>query len=356
VEVPQELLHYDDRRRFLAVQVAHSAERAYWVPGDDADLAALARSREAVEMSPVGESYVLYGVGAQATGERFAYYDRESGLDIPLFPDYLAFEENDRALDAKVAELQQQRKRLQAERARLSRKSVSRRRVVTAQLSALDAREKGLVRVQERTAEHYEDYDKRRLLAGKLRLLQATALGMERRSYDLEDSRDRRAFRGRLLSLIRPEARELLLEIADAYHAAFSRPLPVTSLVRSRRYQEHLRRTNPNAASIDPPPHATGLAFDVFTRHMTATEQAFLLGSVAKLERDGRVEALFERNRDHVHVFVFGNGARPAESLIAQSLERIRPSVVAKAPAARIARPAPRPAALRPPLPRGPGR
>src|SRR5262245_8842363 len=42
VPVPPELRHYDDRRRFLAVQAAETREQDYPVPQDDADLAALA--------------------------------------------------------------------------------------------------------------------------------------------------------------------------------------------------------------------------------------------------------------------------------------------------------------------------
>ena len=130
----------------------------------------------------------------------------------------------------------------------------------------------------------------------------------------------------------------------------------MTSLVRSQRYQEQPAQDElPTPPASNPPPHATGLAFDVYTRHMTATEQASLLfGSVAALEPPaGRVEALFERNRDHVHVFVFGNGARPAESLIAASIASLRPALPPRRPAARarVRASLPAAAAARPSLP-----
>jgi Family of unknown function (DUF5715) len=350
VPVPPELRHYDDRRRFLAVQAAETREQDYPVPQDEADLAALARKGELVEMEPVGETYVLYGVGAHASSEPFAHYDRESGLEIPLYADYLAFEHGDEAFDDAVHEALDRREHLQAERARLARRTPSRRRALGVEMASLQRTADGLIRVQERAAALYEDYGQRRRLSGKLHLLEETARDLGPRPYDLDDAGGRRALRGRLLSLIRPEARDLLLEIAGDYHAAFGRPLPVTSLVRSQRYQALLRRTNSNATTMDPPPHASGLAFDVYTGHMTATEQAYLLLTTARLEQAGRVEALFERNRDHIHIFVFADGVRPPETLIAQSLGQIRPAAAPRRPTAR-ARGAVPAAMARPSLP-----
>jgi hypothetical protein len=353
VPVPAELLHYDDRRRFLAVQVAETRERDYTLPGDDADLSALARSGELVEMEPVGESYVLYGVGAMASGEPFCHYDRDSGLDIPLYPDYLAYEQADDAIDAEVGKRHDRQARLKSERARLARGAATRRRALSAEILSDEHETDLVIRQQERAAMLYDDYDTRRKLAGKLKLLKGTAIGLDP-GYDLDDPASRRALRGRLLSFIRPQARDVLLEIAGSYHDLFGRPLPVTSLVRSQRYQERLRRTNPNATSIDSPPHATGLAFDVYTGHMTAIEQAHLLTTVARLEQAARVEALFERNRQHVHVFVFGGGARPAETLIAASLAQVGPQAIPRRRALPARGPAPVATAAKanlPPLP-----
>lgn len=351
VSVPPELRHYDDRRRFLAVQAAESREQELDVPQDEADLVALARSGELVEMSAVGEAYVLYGVGAHATGEAFGHYDRQSRVDVPLYPDYLAFERADQAFDEAVRELHDRRDRLRALRARLSPRAAARRRSLAAEASTLDRTADGLIRQQERAAVFYEDYQSRRMLAGKLRLLQEASRVLGPTPYNLHEASGRRAFRGRLLSFIRPEARSLILELAEGYQQIFGRPLPVTSLVRSQSYQDDLRRTNRNATALEPPPHASGLAFDVYTGLMTATEQAYLLDTVARLEGAGRVEALFERNRDHIHVFAFVDGARPAETLIAQSLAQVKPATPRRA-AARVK--APRPAALaagRPALP-----
>jgi hypothetical protein len=67
------------------------------------------------------------------------------------------------------------------------------------------------------------------------------------------------------------------------------------------------------------PPHTTGLAFDIYTFYMTGEEQQFLMNEIARLEREGQVEALRE-NRDHIHVFAFADMKPPGEELIRRSL------------------------------------
>lgn len=325
VWVPPSLMHDADRRMFLAVQVAETQEQEYDLPEDDAELAALVRDGQMVEIPAFGDGYVLYGVGAHAGGEPFAHYERSARVDIPLYSHYLEFEEADRAFDAAVTEIHERKAQVTAQRARTSRRAVRQRRALAGQIRTLDAREQQIVRQQERTAEFYEDWDRRRMLADKLHELEEVARELGGRDYDLRQPRDRRALRGRLLTFLRPEARAVMEQIAAEYAAVFERPLPVTSLVRSYRYQHVLRRTNPNATSIDSPPHSTGLAFDVLTRFMSATEQQYLMNVVARLEGEGRVEALREGNRDHIHVFAFADGVRPAAASIARSLELVAP-------------------------------
>jgi hypothetical protein len=141
------------------------------------------------------------------------------------------------------------------------------------------------------------------------------------RSYDLHDRESAREFQARLLSFLRPPALAVLEELGTAYQAKFERPLPATSLVRTEEYQRLLRESgNPNAADVAPPPHTTGLAFDIYYRFMTAAEQEFVMGEIARLEREGRVEALREL-RDHYHVFAFPKGVRPDEKLVEKILK-----------------------------------
>jgi hypothetical protein len=169
-------------------------------------------------------------------------------------------------------------------------------------------------------------------------------------SYNLDEPADRTRFQVRLLSLARPEARDVMLEVAHAYHERFGRLLPVTSLVRSQRYQRRLSRVNPNAALVDTAPHTTGMAFDISYKYMANDEQNFVMETLAELERGGTVEALRER-RNHFHIYAFADGERPAEPLVASLLDdveaanpgayRVGPRKPARKPAAR------RPAARR---------
>ena len=147
------------------------------------------------------------------------------------------------------------------------------------------------------------------------------AIRLGGRPYDLTKGEDRRQLRIRLLSFIRPEARDVLLEIAANYRAQFNRPLPITSLVRSGDYQRHLRETNKSAAANVIPPHTTGLAFDIYDYYMSAAEQDYLMQEIARMKTSGRVEALREQ-RDHIHVFAFADGKRPDEASISQAIGR----------------------------------
>src|SRR5262249_41409756 len=131
-----------------------------------------------------------------------------------------------------------------------------------------------------------------------------------------------------LLSFIRPAARDVLQEIARAYKEKFDRPLPVTSLIRPEQYQQQLSETNPNATKIAIPPHATGLAFDLYYFYMSAAEQDYLMERIAALKRAGRIEALRE-NRDNIHVFAFAYGTPPQEKLIAEAIHH--PAALANA-------------------------
>jgi hypothetical protein len=53
---------------------------------------------------------------------------------------------------------------------------------------------------------------------------------------------------------------------------------------------------------------------------MSPVEQTFLMGQLAQMKREGRIEVIRERNANY-HVFAFVNGTRPGDDLIAQYLE-----------------------------------
>jgi hypothetical protein len=63
------------------------------------------------------------------------------------------------------------------------------------------------------------------------------------------------------------------------------------------------------------------LAFDLYYKYMSAAEQEFLMSTIARLKDEGRVEALRE-TRDNIHVYVFGSGRPPDETLVTRVLER----------------------------------
>ena len=150
--------------------------------------------------------------------------------------------------------------------------------------------------------------------------LQALAKNFAGRSYNLDDPPDRQALKANMLSSLRPAALKILEEVAAAYQRRFDRPLPVSSLVRPEQYQHAVRRYNRNAVLIEAPPHSTGLAFDIDYRYMSAAEQTFVMGELARLKNEGRIEAIRERNANY-HVFAFLNGTRPSDDLITASLD-----------------------------------
>jgi hypothetical protein len=347
VHVPAELRHYADKRRFLAVQVAAWMEKEDPLPHDDAELAEMIARGEMVEVPSLGDDYILYGVGANATGEPLIHVDPKTGQEIPLYSRYDVFEDAAGELSAGIEEKKAEAATLTAQAARLPKAQARKRRSLQAQARAARQQAATLEKRKARTKAWYDDPDRRRLLVSEWQALDAAARSLRKRPYDLDDPQDRRALRGRLLSGLRPSARDLLLELSAKYRAQFGRPLPITSVVRTQAYQKQLGETNANATRISVPPHTTGYAFDVYYRYMSGPEQDAFMGMVAELERGGRVEALRE-NRDHVHMMVMPAGRRPPEALIADALGVVRPGSRAASRKARTtpaaARAAKRPA------------
>ena len=152
--------------------------------------------------------------------------------------------------------------------------------------------------------------------------LAALARDFGGRSYDLRDASSVKEFQARMLSFARPAALATLEELGGAYQDKFGRPLPVTSLIRTDEYQRRLRESgNPNAVDVSVEPHTTGLAFDIFYHFMSASEQEFVMGEIAQLKKDGRVEAIREL-RDHYHVFALPGGHMPEEKLVEKVLKK----------------------------------
>lgn len=326
VETPAELRHYSDTRRFLATQVAEWREHGFRTPKDYVDLAAMIKSGEMVALRPVSKNYILFGVGGQADKGPFTHY--ENGERIALLG---------------AAELTREQVRLAVSRSNLeggilalrgeldsvSKTDRQRRAKLQAQIAEQEKALKAEREAEELLDKTYGDAAKRAELVSGYEALESVAKSFPDRDYDLADGRSRQELKVRMLSSLRPEAFKVLEEVAGSYREKFSRPLPITSLVRPDEYQHALSRVNPNATLIETPPHSTGLAFDVNYRYMTAEEQASVMAHLARLKDEGRIEVLRE-NRDHYHVFAFVDGKRPDEELIRASLGKIGGGSVAK--------------------------
>ena len=334
IEVPAQLKHYADRRRFLAVQVAEWRGQRFETPHDYAGLVALVRRGDLVEAPALGTDFILYGVGENASDEPFAHYDRATGKSVTLYATDAELEQEDAQLDeagkqhdeaikALAEELKAAPKRDRELRKKLTEETTERKR----EAAALVERRKLLDRF-------YKNEKRRAVLAAEYAELSALARDFAGRSYDLNDPASRKEFKVRLLSHVRPAALKVIEEVARAYREKFGRHLPVTSLVRTDEYQRRLSTVNANATTIETAPHTTGLAFDIYYRYMTAGEQEFVMAELARLRDAGRVEALREL-RDHYHVFAFLEGKPPDERLVREELgEREQATKDAKGKAA----------------------
>ncbi len=315
VEVPSELKHYAEGRRFLAVQEASARAAGLEAAHDFAELAEWIKGRELTEAPRLGRGYVLYGVGLAATGA-LTHYDAARGLSVPLFADEAGLKSHADELEARRAQLETESKdfndKLKAldkkdkqARAQLNAESKARRK----ELAENDAALKSLKL-------YYATPKQRAALFAEYDTLAALARDFGGRAYDLRDETAAKEFQARMLTYVRPAALAVMEELGSAYQAKFARPLPITSLIRTEEYQRTLREAgNANAGSFKSEPHTTGLAFDIYYHFMTAAEQQFVMDEIARLKRDGRVEALREL-RDHYHVYAFPEGVRPDDKSI----------------------------------------
>ena len=320
VETPSELRHYPERHWFLATQVAEVAEHRVQTAQDYMDLAAMIELGEMVTVPALTDTYILFGIGQRATEEAFSRYVDDRSIEIY----------NESQLSAAYKEIDDKRTRLQADIAslktqatKLKRRERARQRELQKQLAALQAELSSTNEDKAQLGEVYGDAESRQRMFRDYEALQSLAKNFGGRSFDLNNSEDRQALKINMLSSLRPQALQVLEEVASAYHQKFGRRLTVSSLVRPEQYQRALRRVNRNAIMIDTPPHSTGLAFDIDYRFMIAAEQAFVMAELARLKREGRIEVIRESNANY-HVFAFINGARPNDELIAASLEEAR--------------------------------
>ncbi len=321
VDVPAELKLYKDKKRFLAIQVAAWLEQKYQIPHDFAELALMINRGEFTRLPALGSSYILYGVGIKANDE-LTHYDQKTGKSIPLFSSEIELENELRRLEGYPKEMEMKARDLKNDLARAPKPDLAARKKILAQINET---RKSVEASKKRRAiidSFYKSKAQRQLMINEYAALAELARNFNGKSFDLNDANSRKEFKINLLSSLRAPALARLEEIALAYQQKFDRPLPITSLTRTKEYQRQLGEAgNPNATRIDIPPHTVGLAFDVYTYYMNAEEQQFLMNEIARLKREGRVEALRE-NRHHIHVFAFAGGHPPSETLIREAFAK----------------------------------
>jgi hypothetical protein len=304
LDVPPEMRHYEDRHWFLATQVAEVKKNNIQRCQDFVDVAMMLKRGELVAVPAVTDDYVLLGVGARADDGAFTKY--EDDQPVPLYDEAQLRNENARlsALRPNVSGSGKAKTAKQTDKQKQS--TASQPLSVNEQQALLD--------------QYYNQPASRQQLFADYDSLQSLARSFRGRSYDISSPTDRQAMKIAMLSSLRPQALKLLEEVARDYRQKYDRPLPVSSLVRPEQYQHTLRRYNRAATTIDTPPHSTGLAFDIDYRYLSAGEQNFVMGELARMKDAGRIEVLRERNANY-HVFVFIDGVRPGDDLITASLQ-----------------------------------
>lgn len=320
IEVPTQLRHYSDKKRFLAVQVAEWRKHHLETPRDYADLAGLIQKGELAELKPVSDSYILYGVGGRATGEPFTVFNRSSGKKSVALLDQAALDREYERIASSAGSLKTEIATLREELAALPKRERAKHKSLQANIAVQEKTLKKETAKKELLDAHYSDPGERRRLFDEYAKIEALAKDFAGLTYDLEDADSRQQMKERMLRYLRPEAIRVMEEVAVSYRQKFDRPLPVSSLVRPHEYQNELSKVNPNATRIAIPPHSTGLAFDIYNKYMTAEEQQYVMTELARLKDEALIEVLRE-NRDHFHVFAFIDGTRPGEKLIRQSLD-----------------------------------
>lgn len=150
----------------------------------------------------------------------------------------------------------------------------------------------------------------------KFAILKKLADDFDGEKYDLNNPKERKQMRIRLLRMLSPQAKKVLEEVADSYQKKFNRPLIISDLVRSMDYQIKLNEVNANSFKVmgkdSRPPHISGYAFDIARKHLTAEEQNFISQKLVEMENNSKIDGLIESGARFVfHVFVYQNGKPP---------------------------------------------
>ncbi len=106
----------------------------------------------------------------------------------------------------------------------------------------------------------------------------------------------------------RPWTAQFLATLSREHYARFHTPLQVNSAVRTVEFQQHLLRTNGNAAPAEgdtASPHLTGQAIDLAKHGLSLTEIAWLRGYLLPLVQQGKVDVEEEFQQSCFHISVY---------------------------------------------------
>ena len=147
----------------------------------------------------------------------------------------------------------------------------------------------------------------------KYQILQQLANNFHGQKYDLNNGRDRKQMRIRLLRMYHPKSRKLFEELCKAYHERFKVPLRISSLTRSMDYQILLNKTNANSFRVSAKnalaPHTSGCAFDLPRSTLSSGEQNFIMEKLAALKEAQQIDSIMEGGSNACfHSFIYPDG------------------------------------------------
>lgn len=119
---------------------------------------------------------------------------------------------------------------------------------------------------------------------------------------------------------LRPWAKLFLERLSRQYHARHSKPLRVTSLLRTADYQRSLSRRNGNAASAEGPKrsaHLTGACLDISKKGMTGAQRAWVRSVLSSLKTKGYLYAVEEYQQPVFHILVHREYENYVEEILA---------------------------------------
>jgi len=115
----------------------------------------------------------------------------------------------------------------------------------------------------------------------------------------------------------RPWTAAFLASLARDHYDNFHMPLQVNSAVRTVEFQQHLERSNPNAAPSTgdtASPHLTGQAIDIAKHGLSLTEIAWMRAYLQPLIEQGKIDVEEEFQQACFHISVYKSYSPAATS------------------------------------------